>query len=280
MICKPIRFGKTNDVPDATITSTVTPDTSLDWLKDEFKARLVRFTDLSSADIVIELTLPETRVLEYFALPGSNLTKASQFKLEVFDDAGTKADILGRGFQEVATPLPAGIFRAGIDKWAELDDSTIPDVHLIWIDTPVEYRGIRLTITHGLTDGVDEVLLRMLMMGEKLELENTYSFGGDIAFDEPADLVRTTSGSKFPQRDSVDSRDISLPFDAMTEIDLLRMKNFRRSLQGRPFIVDGRPEDSGLLKHDYKFVGRFEGQTRFSHRYINQHTTTINIVEV
>lgn len=280
MTCAPIRFGTTNDVPEMTLTSTVTPDTSLEWLKNEFKARQVRWTDLSSADIVVEGTLAETRVLEYFAMPSANLTSASQVKLEVFDDAGTKVDILGRDFQDLATPIPAGEFRVGIDQWGVPDDSTIPGVVLIWLDVPTPYRGFRLTIKHGLTDGQDEVLLRMLMMGEKLQLQHNFGYGGDIAFQVSPELIQTTSGSRFLSRVPIDAREVSLQLEYMTDVDRVRLSKMEKALQGKPFIVCAYPDKSGWQFNDYTFVARFADRISYTQVFENVHSATLNIVEV
>jgi len=68
--CVPIRFGSTNDVPDATLVTSPAPVTDLENIKNELGARRVRWTDLSG-EIVIEGELPEDRVFRYFSLPGN-----------------------------------------------------------------------------------------------------------------------------------------------------------------------------------------------------------------
>ncbi len=282
MTCSSIKFGKTNCVPDATITATpaVSSGIDLDNLKNEWRARIVKWDD-PSVDIVIDFTLSYAVVGEYFSLPNSNLTAGSSVKLELFENTNADPDLLNEGFTEYGKLLPLGEWRVGIDKFGATYDQN-PDGLTMWFDSPIIFRAGRITITNNAAAQaeLDDVRLRMFLIGESMTLSKNFSYGAEISFFANPHLTETTSGSTVPTRLQRKRRFMSLDLDAMKDGDRFKMRRLEESLQGDFFLVSGYPDKNNWQFDDYTFLARFATGLTFAHKTATSHGTSIGLREV
>ncbi len=281
MTCVNLRFGANNHVEDAVLTATPTPVTDLEWLKGEWRAEQVVWNPVTE-DIVIEGIMPDDRLAEYFALPTSNLTGYAQVKLELFSSTGSTTDVLEMDFQDVGSPKPLGIWRAGIDPYGVLEDPARQSVFVYWLPNYVRYRKFRLTIRHSAAGvaAIDDVRLRMLMIGEKLELQKNFSYGNEISFHTGPELIQTSSGSHIPSRRQRMSRKLSLSLDHMGDRDRIAMYRFEASLDSRAFIVSAYGEQRQWQFENYSFLARFNSELSYQHVQYDRHATKMTLVEI
>lgn len=273
MICAPIRFGVSNQLLNANIVATPEPITEINWLKNEWRARQVVWGD-PTQNIVIDGVLPEAEIAEYFSLPNSTLTGLAEVQLELFSTDTSETSIIEPEFVQLADLVPLGEWRAGIDPYGVPRGIDNPDVFVIWLDEPVVYQRFRLTIRHSdvAASAVNDVRLRMLMIGNGLQLEQNFSYGNQIQFLTEPDLVRTASGSHLPSRMQKRSRVLSMSFDSMTDSDRALMWRMEASLGGLPFLVSAYPEHEGWQFNNYTFLARFANALAYKNTFYDIHS--------
>ncbi|MCP5006160.1 MAG: hypothetical protein GY941_19800 [Planctomycetes bacterium] len=279
----PLRFGSTNSVPDSTltVTPTVSTGTNLDSLKNEWRARQVIWDD-PATDIVITGTLTETAIGEYLSLPNSNLTEGSTVQLELFETSTAGTDLLDMDAVGITSLIPLGEWRAGIDEYGNSYDRN-PDGFTMWFAEPIQYKVWRLTISNDATAqaALDDVRLRMVLIGEKVQLENNFSFGGKISFLSDPTLTVTTSGSNIPTRTQRKSRYMELALDMMNVGDRRKIWRLETDLLGGYFLVSAYPEAGGFKQENYTFLGRFSSGLKYIHTHDNIHAVShLGIIEV
>lgn len=298
--CIPLRLGRTNDVPQMTLTASPAPATPLDYLKNEYEAEVARFIEVRpDNDIVIEGALDRDAGIEYFALPNADLPAAAEVRLELFDAAGVPVPGLGidsarpgslipagkfragidrfggeqdgipsGGWRALSSLIPAGTFRAGIDKFGGIDPDSRPDAFVVWLRRLYIYRSFRLTIRTNLGPGdAVDIRLRMILMGLKLELDKGFDYGSQIRYVTPPQNTRTGGGSTVPVALQQRSRSLSLPISHLTGRDQEALSLMEVELLGRPFIVSGFPAATGRRYRDHNFLARFDSALDFIHRH-------------
>ena len=151
MTCQHILFSKTNLMDEATITSTPSSDTPLEWLKNEFRSRQAKWTDFSTDEIVIEGTFPQLRYVDYFAIPGSNIGSNTngEIKIEFFKTLTSTTDLLGTGFQPIGEMIPLGEWSAGVDPYGEDNLEPLNNTYAIWFNKLYGVRRFKITIKHN-----------------------------------------------------------------------------------------------------------------------------------
>lgn len=278
MTCTPIRMAADNHVPLAQLAATPAPVTPLDWLKNEWKARRVKWVNPVAEPIVITGTLPEPQAADVFVLPGHNLTGFAYLKLELFSEANLQGEASYPGeLTPLADLIPLGLWRAGIDPYGMPSPEDIPSVFVLWLPEIVLYQSWRLTIEHVADADIADVQLRMLMLGLSTRLENNFSWDSDIRFLSEPDLVETASGSVLERRRQRESRTLGLSLEHMTDGDRLLLAKLEKSLKGRPLFISAYPAATGWQLNDYSFMARFANTLGYAHVGTNWHATN-NIV--
>lgn len=279
--CSPLRFGINNHVVDATLTSTPASVTDINSLKNEWPARQAKWVDLSE-NIVITGVLPEAKYGEYFCLPSSNLIPGSQIQLELFENTVSDPDLLKTGFRDLHEHKPLGDWRAGIDEYGSTYEA-VPGAFTIWFNKPILFKAFRLTITNT-AEAVallSDVRLRMILIGEKLEMNNSFSYGSAISFLTSPELVETTSGSSIPTRPQQKKRKLQLNLSSADDSDRSRLSKFESELRGGYFLISGFPSESGWKFNDYTFLARFTQSLDYTHKFIDHHSVEqMTVVEV
>ena len=280
-ICEPVKFGISTVVPLSTITSTPSPVTDLEWIKDEWRANTVKYINPNET-IVMEGILESAEIGEYFALPGSNLVGLSQIKLELFTAVDSEVDVLNMPLTQLAHLTPLGRWRAGIDKFGVPRESDTPAVFVYWFPKALAFIKWRLTIVHtgdALAIAVD-VRLRMLMLGRKLQLSESFDYGSVLSQMTAPQLLITASGSNVPSGRQVKSRKLQITLSNMSENDFMALAVMEENLAGSPFIFSAFPGSSIQRFNKYSFLARFATALDYEHAQGDVFSSTLTIIEV
>jgi len=179
---------------------------------------------------------------------------------------------------------PMGIFRWGIDPWAQSNDcGGAPRAFTLSLCRGIKYRSFRLRIRHGLTalSDVASVDLRMFMLGDMIHMQENWEYGmtltrvtaPDLSRTRVTapDLSRTASGSVVPGRPQRKVRAMELTFPCLTDRDRELMAQLEEDLLGRPFIVQAYPNREGFQFNDYNFLARLGNALPYAHMYEDVH---------
>lgn len=132
------------------------------------------------------------------------------------------------------------------------------------------------TVT-GNTETVD---IRMLMMGQRLQLERNYNYGYITSGVTSPKLVQTDSGRYVQAGEQYKSRSCSLNLDMMTDGDRMRLSNMEETLLGEPFILASHKGHGGWFYDQNTYLARFVDKLDYSHNFIDRHSTSLTISEV
>lgn len=274
-VCIPLRFGLNNHVPDSQLFSNYAPDMALDNMKHEHRARLTRWVNRSGEAVVIDGHLPELRRAEYFAIAGSNIPAAGEIRLELFKDVGRTIRVLDTGFKPLGTGLPLGEWRVGMDVFYAIDERTKPNTQVFWFP-PVQIIYYRLHI-RGHTD---DLRVRMLLCGEKLQFQYNFAYGNEISLVTPPRLKYTASGTPVRIRPQRRRKALTLDMSRMSGLDYAKLARMETTLLGDPFLVAAFPEKTGIQFDNYSFLATNSTALRYKQLLHNMYQTTLNLIEV
>jgi len=135
--------------------------------------------------------------------------------------------------------------------------------------------------TPGAITSTTSMNLRMLMLGDVIQLEKNFSYGSDISFLTEPDLHFAHSGFAITSRAQQHAKALSLSLDSMTEGDRFTMRNYETKLAGKPFLVSPYPSGTAQwFRGDYVFLARFANSLKYKHLTPSNHRTSLNLVEV
>lgn len=279
---EPLRLGKTNYLPEALLTASPSPVTPLDWCKTEWASDLVRWTDLENNLIEINGTFPELKIIDYFAIIGTNLLGGAKYKLELLTQYGGVFTTYKDGFNLFGSLIPIGEWRAGIDPYGVPAPDSTPKVIVMWFDQPHRPLGFKLTIEPNIPVGsnLSDVKLRMLLTGTGLKVQRNFSHGNSISYFTGSNLKQTYGGSYVPTSTKSLSRVMTFPLDQMTDVDRRAISKLETSLGNRPFIISGYPGRKGLEFKDYSMLARIIDPLNYFHQREDIHETVLKVVEV
>ena len=109
-----ILFSASDLVPAATLSSSAEPSTPLAWLQGSARARKTRWASLE-APVVLSGTFAASAPIAYLAVPGHNLRVDALVQVRLYD--AEDAALYVSEWLAVGDFLPAGLFRAGVDKF-------------------------------------------------------------------------------------------------------------------------------------------------------------------
>lgn len=274
-----ISFSSNNHTPEATLTSSHSTTTPLDWLKNEFRSRPVSWDEVGE-DITITGTLGSYVRAEYFSIPESNLSAECYIKVELFDSAVTDPDLLQMEPIRVADLIALGQWRAGIDAFGLAYDKQVLRSLTYWFIESIVFQVFRITVIAAPTNDNTNTSLRSFMIGERLKLENNFIYDNQISFVSEPELARTSSGSYYPKRNQQRSRALSIDLALATDLDRSIISRFEYNLNGQPFVVSAYPDRKGWQFGEYTFLGRFDAALKYKQRYEDIHAISLIILEV
>lgn len=277
-----LRFGINNQIPNMTLSATPAPVTDINHLKNEYAARMAVWTD-ADATTTITGVLDEVQYGDFFVMAGANLVGTAQTTLTLYNDGATQSSVVfDNGTVNLAEFPPAGEFRAGIDAWGVPRQLDNPEVFVIWFDKTYQYNSFKLEISNPaiLPAEILDIRIRMLMLGEKYEIERDFD-NSEITFLTPPELVQTASGKWLPSRAQQKSRTLSIDFNHMTDTDRSLLWQTEATLNNEAFLISAYPGESGFRYINYNFLGRLANSLTYSHRYRGGNgVNNLTVVEV
>ncbi len=132
----------------------------------------------------------------------------------------------------------------------------------------------------GTTDSENNVCLRMIMLGSKLQMQKNFSYGITARFLTEPNLTQTFSGFYVAAHAQKKAKAVVLNLDQMTDTDKLSLVELEIKLSGKPFLVSIFPDKSNWVKRRYSFLARLADTNSYTDVFEGIHETTLTLVEV
>lgn len=132
----------------------------------------------------------------------------------------------------------------------------------------------------GFEGSDNHVSLRMMIIGERVDLEKNYNQGAVMTFVTPPELTTTYSGFYVQARDQRKVRSLSFDLTQMTTGDLITLTDMEQSQLGKPFVVSARHGDNEWSEQAHSFLARFYNQLSYSEYLPGKSKTSAQLVEV
>jgi len=133
--------------------------------------------------------------------------------------------------------------------------------------------------TVGTVASGENISIRMLMIGNRVDLDHNFSQGNSIEFVDSPSLAKTASGFSVSSKLQNQTRKMSLPLNVMTEADGLKMIDLEIAMRGQTFLVSAYPDAAEWVEKANTMLGLFETPLKHTHRVGPYFSTTLNIVE-
>lgn len=280
MISDNICFVTRNEVPITELSSDPVPDTDINWLKNEWRARRVRWAD-PPQNIHISGTLPSASIADTLLLTGHNLTGYHKIKVEFFSGAnGEGRTTFIQDYVSLASLIPLGLWRAGLDPYGMPDPTQIPTIFVVWIPKIIQYQSWKISIYSSNADLTPNLELRMAFIGVRQQLSYNFGWGGKLQLKSPPELGQTYSGMVITRRAQKSNRRLSLDLKGMNHRDREIISRLENSLLNTSFFVSAYPNSKGFMLNQYSFLAKFANALEYSHVLAKQHTTKLELVEV
>lgn len=292
MSCANLRLGFNNRTRYATLSADPTPQTPLDFMKNELASDLVVFDSVNSdGNIVITGTLSSPQNTQCIALPGVDKIGDVEIKLELYLAPDVNLDLANMEWTAVRRNslgdyIPLGEWCAGVDPYGVPipgDQGLLPSTFVHWLDESIYYDSFKLTIRKAAqaTVALTGSQLRMLLLCDMLELKKNFSYGHSIRFLSPPEVVQTMGGSHVQPRRQRKGRRIELSLDQMPGGDYNALQQLETKLMGDSFILSAFPShDDPWMFNNYNMLSRFGNDLGFSHDFIDIHSSNIVFLEV
>ncbi len=124
------------------------------------------------------------------------------------------------------------------------------------------------------------ISLRMFIIGDDIELEKGFSYGGKFTYMTAAQLKQTYSGFFVGIDDEKPVRVYTLPFDHITDSDKMKLIYYQHALGGRPFIVNPYNDHGGWKETAHCMLAKIANQIEYDNVGPDRHKATIVLVEV
>ena len=124
------------------------------------------------------------------------------------------------------------------------------------------------------------VSLRMLTIGNKIEMSKNFSHGNTVRFMDEPDIKRTASGFAVQGKVQNKARLLTMNLNQMSEGDRLKLVEMETALAGRSFIVSAYPDSASWTDQVHTMLGKFTQSLEYTHRTANLFTTQLEIAEV
>lgn len=290
--CTPLRIGFNNRIPFATLTADPSPITPVNHIKNEWKARASYWLQPNSdGNIIIEGVMSSPQNSEFFSIPAISKMGDVELKMELYLSPDDNLDLLDMPFTEVVRNdlgglIPLGEWIAGVDAYGVPVNETagvIPETFIYWFNRRIYYDRFKLTIRRAAsaTKPLENAQLRMLFMGDLLELDKSFSLGNTISFLTDPRLEQTSSGSWVNTRRQNLSREINLSLDVMTDRDRNALFQLESNLRGNNFILSAFPSSTKSWQYNnYNMLARFGNRLQHAQRYVQIHQSNIQFLEV
>lgn len=231
------------------------------------RARVMRTTGTDDQQILGDQS--EGLVADGFSLARHNLTSVGTVQIELFDGAGqTGSLVYDSGEIDVADPIAAGVFRAGVDSWGE-NENDYDDIFVCWFDAAYIYQSFRITLRDSLNpDGYLEA--GRLFLGLSISPSVNFSYGAKLSWVEDTRQERTAGGSL--RSEGIGSyRRFEVPLDHLDTADREVLASaFRRVGKRQDILIAGYPEATGNQASDYTLVAKLVSDNSYTAASFNR----------
>ncbi|MBL4781667.1 MAG: hypothetical protein JKX92_05440 [Porticoccaceae bacterium] len=206
------------------------------------------------------------------AIVRHNLSAGATVRLQLKLNGATVYDSAALA---VGEPIPAGVWRAGIDAYGatynELLDPQIFnhwftvthfDEYLIIIDDPSNLAGF--------------LQIGQIFIGQAFEPRYNMSFGLQLEWLEQTEHLRSDAGSLRSEGTQAKHRRLHLGLDWLDPGDRTSLTvGFFAAGKGADIFVSAYPEAGGMLEIEHAFVGRRRDDLGFTHPFHNNWQTRL-----
>ncbi len=280
--CERVRIIINNHVRDAALSSNYPVATSLENVKTEWRSRVLRNTRPDEPLVIYGNMprlngLPSARLFSGLAFSAHTLSVAATVTLELLDgDCETGSVVYSSGDLYPTLIKPLGDFIFGVDSWGEVQDDAA-DVVFAHFFADTAAGSFRLTITDPKNpDGFWDI--SQIFLGDTLQLDNNFSYGFSIKWANAQTFKRTEGGSLVTVGSKQQWRELSLPFDFMTEYDRKMMARQQRSSPGRPVFLSAFPKGTDNEQREFAMSCKFESP-QFSKTHHQNWQSSITFLE-
>lgn len=266
-VCDCVRMIIDNQIRNATLSTNHEPLTPVDNVKNEWRSRVLRDA-VQSEPLIICGTLPTSRLFSGFAIAGHTLSAGATVLLELLDGDCQSGNVVYSSGPIYPTLIkPLGEFVFGVDPWGETEDDGIDPVCSHFFDATVA-SGFRITINDPLNPaGVWDV--SQIFIGDTLQLDNNFSYGFSIRWANAQAFQRTEGGSLITVGNNQQWRELSLPFEFMTDRDREVMARQQRMAPGRALFLSAFPQGTDNEQREFAMSCKFESPEFTKSHYRN-----------
>lgn len=271
-----LRIIHDNAADRATVTAntTASADTPASNLKTDVKAQMHRSTGTTA---IYTLTWPTVETVGAVVLPATNLTAASQIRVEVFADADVLLHDTGLlwaapgpplGLWDWTLPLNANAFAFGGATKSH-----------VWLPDHYPARKVVITVTDP-DNAAGYIDNSRLVVGGFWQPKVGASLGASVGVQDMSTAERNENGSEVPQRSTLYDT-LAINLDTLRPTDRLRMDMIIRSVGTTRCIqvspVAGMATDvDPTLEQAWSVYGRRDNST-LNYRAFRIHSSQLNI---
>lgn len=128
-----------------------------------------------------------------FAIANHNLENTGVVRVRLYDGENQTGNMVyDSGAQPIATLIPWGVMRPGLDPWGYSYDSVgMPKIFSLWFELTA-YRSIRIDIESPTNDYID---IGRLFIGTAFVPSKNYNWGNELEWVDKSEHTRTAAGS-------------------------------------------------------------------------------------
>jgi hypothetical protein len=276
----PVRLVHSDIMPDCTLSSNLSVDTSLDYLANQYRSQTCLWPSVNGP-MDIAGSNPENMVADSLSLIRHNINGLATMALVLYDDENlTGNQVYSSGFMRVSEQEPLGVWRFGVDPFGT--SAFIGDPFTIWMDEPVIFKSWRLLFIWDSYAGLGDIEINSIFFGMTTKLGESMNWGSTLSTLRQAEGTYTGSGGFELLNDQLAGKVLKFDLAQMNDTDARKMMDFQSKVRGKHFFVSAYPE-SGAVWQDKatSFLGRLENPIEFARQYFDwQSANNIIISEV
>lgn len=268
-----VRFIIDNAHADATLTAT-SEALAIENTQNSRRAYVWRSADTEVQTIT---GTPTPSAASGFVMARHNLSSLATVQL-LLKKAGTT--VYDSGALSVGEPIPAGVWRAGIDPYgATYNERLDPQIFNIWFD-PVFFDEYEIMI-NDTTNAAGFLELGQIFLGLAFEPLYGMSFGVQMQWIEQTEHQRTDGGSLRSEGTHAKHRKINFGLDWLGDTDRTAMLvDFFDAGKRSDVFISAYPEAAGMLEIEHAFVARRMNDLGFIHPFASNWTSNFGFEEV
>ncbi len=238
------------------------------------RAYVWRSTDTTQQTIT---GTPTPTAASGFAVVRHNFSALATVQLILKKDAATVYD---SGALTVSEPIPAGVWRAGVDAYgATYNERLDPQIFNIWF-APVFFDEYQIIITDA-DNAAGFLELGQIFLGLAFEPAYGMSYGVQMQWIEQTEHQRTDGGSLRSEGTHAKHRRMTFGLNYLGDTDRTAMLvDFFDAGKRSDVFISAYPEATGMLEIEHAFVARRMTDLTFTHPFANNWASNFAFEEV